>query len=133
MSFLNEVFSEWAVLAAKAENGGKVKKKEIIRLLDSDAPIPESAKPLLKGLITGSLEYQRGTGSEYEELKGSAVLRYHAVLGALTAPTVESVLKEQARLLGDPTPVMLAKEIVSGQLGVSTRALEKWLKEAGEQ
>ena len=133
MSFLNEVFSEWAVFAAKAENGGKVKKKEIIRLLDSDAPIPESAKPLLKGLITGSLKYQRGEVSEYEELKDSAVMRYLVVQGALTALTVENVLKEQARLLGDPTPVLLAKEIVSGQFDVSTRALEKWLKEAGEQ
>lgn len=134
MSILDELFSDWAVLAAKAEKGELVKKKEIVRLLDSDAPIPNCAKPLLKGLITGSLHCRKGEVSKYESVKQSAVFFYKFFLDDLSNPTTfEDTIKKHSKLRGDLSPAGRAKEIIAMRYGVSTRTLENWLKEYNEQ
>lgn len=48
----------WPVLADFRK--GKVDKAEIIRLLETDAPVPPEANPLLAGLLAGKIRARRG-------------------------------------------------------------------------
>ena len=125
---LNEIFSDWAILAARAQRGEPVKKAEVLRLLDTDQPIPESAKPLIRGLLTKEIPFRRGEVSPLEEIKPSVIMRYLVILDALMR---ESEPKE--RLRGDPTPRQLAKEQTAERFSIDTRTLEKWIKEYHEQ
>lgn len=131
-NFLNEIFSDWAVLAGKAQRGEPIKKAEIMRLLDSDAPIPECAKPLIKGMLDKSIKFQRGEVSQFEEVKFSAVWRYYVIKQNIEEDYIKQYLKKELNLKGDPSPRQEALEIISNQFKIDTRTLEKWLKEYKE-
>lgn len=139
-NILDEVFSDWAVLAARAERGDAILKSEVMDLLASGQPIPESAKPLLAGLFSKEYKFQRGTASPHEPMKSSVLLRYQIILAVLNGDTDVSqwpedeqrevqALREQCRMRG-ATPKEIAKEIIADQFGISTRTLEHWLTTA---
>jgi hypothetical protein len=135
--FMNETFSDWAVLAGKAKRGETILKSEVLNLLASEQPIPQVAKPLLAGLFNKEHKFQRGTASPHEPMKASILLRYQITLAVLNGgvdisrwPEDEQreaeALRKECRMQG-ATQKEIAKEIIADQFSISTRTLEHWL------
>jgi len=142
---LEELFSDWLLLVKQFENNESISKQEVLRLLDSDRPVHESAKPLLAGLISGEYKLPKGPPATCDSVQLGAVLRYRVLLNVAIGTTDTShwpadVQKEvrstreallaEANLLNGPPVKQQIKEQVAGYYSISVRTLETWIKAA---
>ena len=122
-----ELFTEWGVLAAKAEHGEPIEKSTVERLLDDDGPIPEIAKPLIKGIITGRVKFKRKPSPYGEAFRDRAVFDFLIIKDGLAYGSLDDLRN------GFESPREQALYLVSERYGIEARTLEKWVKEFSER
>lgn len=115
---------------------GEVDKAEIIRLLETDAPVPPEANPLLAGLLSGQITARRGN---------KPVIHWHAKrFAADFALDLEGMIKDPSTIPADldketrdwiramglqtvGTPRTRALEVAARMFGMSEATIRKAL------
>ncbi|TQE98166.1 MAG: hypothetical protein FKY71_15275 [Spiribacter salinus] len=140
-SFESVTGGPWDSAIIAFKRGGRVTKKELVQLLELDVPIPDEAKPLLAGVISGEIVLKQGNVSEYPDWYWEMLADFAAEIAKVGGewrklrkkghplPSraegyAEGMTDAAMRVaMSDKKPSVEAREIVAEQAGVNPSTL----------
>lgn len=129
-----DLFSEWAALLQQAQQGQRISKAAVLRLLDSQSEVTQDGRELLAGLIEGRYQYQVGRAVTHTDSdRRAAVALYRAILKSRSQyQSAEQMIRRAERrkvyrYSREDTDHTIALELTAGRFKVDPRTLQRWI------